>query len=264
MRSSRILAKWRAQQPALIAHLGHYIPPFIAYAAHAGYDGVWVDLEHQPWDAREVQAITAFGHLYDIDIMVRPSTREKAPLYRYLEDGAAGLMIPHVSTPDEARDLVRKVKFPPLGDRGMASFGLEANFQLDMEGGLQTLVDHAARETFLLVQLETVEAIANADAIAAVPGIDAIFIGPADLSIRLAVQPEGQRMTMDQAWDRVKAAADAHGKPWGCFATSIDPIKAQVARGARVLMYGSDFRLLREVLDRCGRELAEAVAAGHS
>ena len=69
------------------------------------------------------------AHLHDIDMMVRPSTLEKTKLYRYLEDGAAGLMIPHVSDAEKARALVNAVKFPPLGDRGIDAAGLDSNFQ---------------------------------------------------------------------------------------------------------------------------------------
>ena len=92
--------------------LGYFLPPFIAHASHLGYDGIWLDLEHRPMDSREVQALLGFFHLYNIDCIVRTPTREKGQLYRYLEDGAAGLIVPHVSDVESARDLVARVKFP--------------------------------------------------------------------------------------------------------------------------------------------------------
>ena len=79
---------------------------------------------------REVQTLLAYFHLFDIDCMLRAPTLEKTRLYRYLEDGATGLMIPHVSTADKARLLVDAVKFPPLGDRGLDGPGLESDFIL--------------------------------------------------------------------------------------------------------------------------------------
>ena len=97
MRNSKILAKIRAGRPARIAYLGHFLPRYVAHAAHQGYDGLWIDLEHNAMDTREVQMLLAFTHLYDIDGMVRVPTREKTRLYRYLEDGAAGLMVPHAA-----------------------------------------------------------------------------------------------------------------------------------------------------------------------
>ncbi|MDX2258253.1 MAG: aldolase/citrate lyase family protein, partial [Hyphomicrobiaceae bacterium] len=175
MRKSKVRHKLREGQPALLAMLGHFLPPFVAYAAHAGYDGLWLDLEHRPMDAREVQALLAFCHHYDIDCLVRPPTREKGELYRYLEDGAAGLIMPHVADAETARSIVDKVRFPPLGDRGIAGFGFETNFGLDAG----SLTAHANEETLLIVQIETVEGVANVDAIAAVAGVDGLYIGPA-------------------------------------------------------------------------------------
>ena len=118
MRKSKTLARIRAGEHVRTCVLGHYIPAFICHAARAGYDCIWLDLEHRALTIHQNQALFAFSHLYDIDIMVRAPTLEKTGLYRYLEDGAAGLMIPHVSTAEKARMLVDSVKFPPLGDRG--------------------------------------------------------------------------------------------------------------------------------------------------
>ena len=118
MRKSKTLARIRNGEPVRICSLGHFIPAYAQYAARAGFDCIWLDLEHRAMNDREVQALLAFFHKFDIDCMLRPSTLEKARLYRYLEDGATGLMIPHVSTSEKARLLVDACKFPPLGDRG--------------------------------------------------------------------------------------------------------------------------------------------------
>lgn len=255
MRNSRILARLRAGKAARLTHLTHFIPPFIAYSAHAGFDAVWIDLEHHPMDQREVQALLAFCHLYNVDCMVRPPTREKTRLYRLLEDGATGLMIPHVSSADDARELVRKVRFPPVGDRGIEGFGLESNFSLDLGDSPMELVKHAQRETFLFVQIETPEGLANVDAIAAVPGVDGLYIGPFDLAARMAFEPEERRVAFEEVLDRVAAAARAHDKAWGAFAPSPDALPPQVERGARILVWGADFFLLRDGLAEAGRAL---------
>ena len=109
MRNSNTLAKWNEGKPVKMCCLQHYIPSFIAHAAHYGFDCIWLDLEHRAFDDREVQSLIYQAHLHDIDMMVRPSTLEKTKLYRYLEDGAAGLMIPHVSDAEKARALVNAV-----------------------------------------------------------------------------------------------------------------------------------------------------------
>src|SRR3990172_4415964 len=113
MRKSKVLAKIRAGKVARICATGHFIPFFPRHAAHFGYDGVWVDAEHRAFDPREVQAFLAYHQLADIDCIWRAATLEKTGLYRLLEDGASGVMIPHVSTPEKAKALVEAVKFPP-------------------------------------------------------------------------------------------------------------------------------------------------------
>ncbi len=123
MRPSKTLARIRNRQMVRMCNLGHYIPAFVKQAAHYGFDCIWLDLEHRNFTDREVQALLAYSHLHNIDIMVRTPTREKTKLYRYLEDGAAGLMVPLVNTAAEARQLVDAVKFPPLGERGLDGAG---------------------------------------------------------------------------------------------------------------------------------------------
>jgi 2-keto-3-deoxy-L-rhamnonate aldolase RhmA len=255
MRNSKVLARLRTGKAARFTQLTHYIPLFVAASAGAGYDGIWLDLEHHPMDQRELQSMLAFCHLYDIDCMVRPPTREKTRLYRILEDGAAGLLVPHVSTPGEVRDLVSKVKFPPVGDRGVEGFGLEANFGMDLNGSPAALVDHAQRETFLFVQIETPQGLANVDAIAAVPGIDGLYIGPFDLALRMAHEPEDRRLGFDDVMARVAAAASSHGIWWGSFATTTEEVRAQYKRGARLLVWGADFFLLKDGVARTGHDL---------
>src|SRR5690606_17316193 len=134
---------------------------------------------------REVQMLLAFFHLYDIDCLIRPSTREKAKLYRYLEDGATGFVIPHVSTPEEVHDLVQKGKVPPVGDRGLTQSSLEAHLGLDLPSGGQSMVGHALRESCLLVQVETALWDANQEAKAAVPGQDGFGDRPSDLAVHM-------------------------------------------------------------------------------
>jgi len=111
------LERLRKGKLARATLLGHYIPGFLFHAANNDYDCIWLDLEHRAMSELQVQALLAYSHTFDIDVLVRPPTREKVALYRYLEDGAAGLLIPHVSTPEEAEELATAVKFPPLGER---------------------------------------------------------------------------------------------------------------------------------------------------
>jgi 4-hydroxy-2-oxoheptanedioate aldolase len=260
MRPSKILGKIRAGQPARIAMLGHFIPPFIAYAASLGYDGIWLDLEHRAMDSREIQALLAYFHLYNIDCMLRTPTREKGQLYRYLEDGATGLIVPHVSDVESARELVQKVKFPPVGDRGLEGRGLESNFGLDIPNTRDPLVEHALRETFLIVQIETPQGLAAAEEMAALPGIDGLYIGPQDLRIRMQHVPENERYTTQAAAERVADICKRHNKAWGSLASTTQELSQHHALGSQLLVWGLDSRIIMDGLTRSSQELDSLIA----
>ncbi|QDV83626.1 HpcH/HpaI aldolase/citrate lyase family protein [Stieleria sp.] len=235
MRKSKTLARIRNGEAIRTCVLGHYIPAYVCHAARAGYDCLWLDLEHRALSIHETQALLAFSHLYDIDVMLRPPTLEKTGLYRYLEDGATGLLIPHVSTAEKARMLVDAVKFPPLGDRGIDNAGLDADFHVHDP-------DHYAqwanRETFLCVQIETPEGVHNVESIAAVEGVEMIFVGPGDLGLRLRQSGE---MTIDQAWDAVAAACKKHGVAFGGPTMGLEEMQKRRDLGAQLLVNSSEF-----------------------
>ena len=249
MRQSKTLARIRAGEVVRICGLGHFIPSFIRHAAHFGFDCVWLDLEHRLVDEREVQSLLAFSHLCDIDIMLRTPTLEKTRLYRYLEDGAAGLMIPHVSTPEKARMLVDAVRFPPVGDRGLDGAGLDTDFLLN---GGDEYPARANAETFLFVQIETPTAVGNIDEIAALDGVDGLFLGPADLGLRLK-HHDGQ-LTLDAAFEKVAQAAARHNKAWGCPAPTPELLRKHRGNGAQLLSHGGDFWALFKMLEQAAAE----------
>ena len=231
--------------------LGHFIPAYIHHAAQFGFDCIWLDLEHRAMTDREVQSLLTHFHLADIDCMLRPATLEKTRLYRYLEDGATGLMIPHVSTAEKAQQLVNAVKFPPVGDRGLDGAGLDSDF---LHASVPDHVDHTLAESFLVVQIETPEAIDNVEEIAAVEGVDGLFVGPGDLGLR--INRGDVDYTLEEAIDRVAQVAASAGKAWGLPAGSVEQIKARRQQGAQLLPYGGDFGAFMAMLKEHGEELA--------
>jgi 2-keto-3-deoxy-L-rhamnonate aldolase RhmA len=249
MRKSKTLARIRNSQPVRMCCLGHYIPSFVKQAAHFGFDCIWLDLEHRNISDREVELLLTHSHLHNIDIMLRPPTLEKTRLYRYLEDGAAGLMIPHVNTAEKARMLVDATKFPPLGDRGLDGAGLDADYMVDGAHGVESFVREANRETFLVVQIETLEAVENVEEIAAVPGVDGLFIGPGDLGLRQKLQPGD--MTMESAFERVAAACKKHGKAWGAPAGTPEILRLRHQQGGQLMNHGGEFGAILTMLQQC-------------
>ncbi len=234
--------------------LGHFVPAFVKFAAHYNYDCIWLDMEHRNISDRDVQTLLVHSHLHDIDIMVRPATLEKTRLYRYLEDGAAGLMIPHVNTAEKAASLVDAVKFPPMGDRGLDGAGLDADFFVNGMEGVEEFLDEANQETFLVVQVETPEAIANVDTIAATPGIDGIFVGPGDLGLR--IRRTETDLTLDAAFETVAAACAKHGVAWGTPVGTPEDLAKRQLQGAQLLARGGDFAGMKDNL-QAGAETFE-------
>jgi len=147
-------------------------------------------------------------------------------------------MIPHVATADEARALVSAIKFPPLGDRGFCGGGRDADYWI---GKPADYTDQANRETFLTVQIETPQALANAEAIAAVPGVDILFLGPGDMSLRLGCTPGVNDPVMMDVQKQIAAACKKHGKAWGRPVGAAADAKTLIDLGAQFIVHGAEF-----------------------
>ena len=251
MRKSKTLQKIRDGKVIKSCVLGHFIPAYVAHAAKAGYDCIWLDLEHRSIASRDVEYLLLASHHFDIDIMLRPPTLEKTGLYRYLEDGATGLMIPHVSTAEMAQRLVQAVKFPPIGDRGIDNAGLDADFNFNDP---DTYAKWANNETFLCVQIETPQAVERIDEIVSIPGIDMIFVGPGDLGLRLR---QSGKMAVDDAWERVASCCLQHNIPFGGPTLDLQEMKKRRDQGAQFLVHCSEFQAFTSSLASNIRHFAD-------
>ncbi|MBM3855975.1 MAG: 4-hydroxy-2-oxovalerate aldolase [Verrucomicrobia bacterium] len=256
MRPSLIRARLRQGKAARILCLYYPTAMTPAHAAQAGFDAIWLDAEHSTWDRRELQRTIALHHLANIDCIVRTGSRNPAELYHLLEDGATGLMIPHVNSAEDAAGLVCAVKFPPLGQRGLDGAGLDNNFYLAGTAGYPAA---ANAETFLMVQIETPEAVAAIDRIAAVPGVDGLFLGPGDLSLRLECPLDWDNPRILAADDAVAAAAARHGLAWGRPAGTAEDIATLARKGARLIAHGSDFGAIMRMLPAFARTVKEGL-----
>ena len=246
MRQSKTLKRLREGGLARCANLGANIPHYIAHAARAGYDCIWLDLEHRGFEYRELQALMAHFRLYNFDCLLRAPTLEKTRLYRYLEDGATGIMIPHVSTAAKARELVQATKFPPLGDRGLDNAGFDSDYRITSNN--IEYIEWANRETFLVLQIETPEAVENVEEIAAVPGVDMLFVGPGDLGLRYQLAGDENGAMLEAAFERVAAACKANGVAWACPSGTVEDMRKRRAQGAGMLANCGEFMILRDGL----------------
>ena len=151
--------------------------------ASSGVDWLLIDAEHTPNDLQSilVQLQAVYGH--PATPMVRPPHGDANLIKQYLDLGVQNLLIPMVNTAEQAAELVRAVRYPPQGIRGVGSALARASMWNRIEGYLGSASDYIS----LYVQIETVEAVENLDAILAVDGIDGIFIGPSDLAASMGL-----------------------------------------------------------------------------
>jgi 4-hydroxy-2-oxoheptanedioate aldolase len=245
---SKLLAKIRAGKVARVCVTGSPLAYMPAMAAHYGYDGVWIDAEHRAWDPLQVREMILRTHHAGIDCVFRPSSTDSTALSRYLEDGVTALMIPMVNTPERARELVSATKFPPLGERGLDGSGLDAGFAV---GRSPDYVQQANRETALIVMIESPEGVANVADIAAVEGVDLVFMGPGDLSLRLGCTPSLADPKLRTAIERMAENCRKHGKPWGYPVATIEDARTVVSMGAQFINFGGEFSAVMKELETC-------------
>lgn len=212
--------------------------------AGAGFDWALIDMEHSPGELTQVLGqLQAFAP-YPTTALVRPDWNDAVKVKRLLDMGAPGLLFPMVQTVEEARLAVAAMRYPPRGVRGV-SVSTRAN-------GFGRIPDYFARveeETATLIQLETRAAIALADQIGAVDGVDGVFFGPADIAADLGHM--GQPLHPD-VWALVRPAAArliAAGVPVGTLVPDPAFARQLIAEGFTFVACGSDLGLLARGAD---------------
>ena len=209
--------------------------------ATAGFDWLLIDGEHAPNNPASVLAQLQAAAPYPVQLVVRPVNHDTALIKQYLDIGAQTLLVPMVESVSEAAALVRAIRYPPHGMRGVGtSLARAARWS-----GVVDYALHANEEVCLIVQIESKQGLANLDAILMVEGVDGIFIGPADLAASMGYigQPGHQevKVAIEDALIRIAATSKAAG----VFVT--EPRMAQHYRGygASFIAVGGDTSLLR-------------------
>lgn len=225
-------------------------------AARAGFDWVIVDLEHGMATESEVLGQLAAIQATDCAALVRVISAERMRVGRVLDLGADGVMIPRLETVDEAAETVSWMRFPPAGIRGVAAITRGAGFMTVAHPDIHTI-----NERILGVfQVESPAAVAAADAMAAIDGVDVLFVGPADLSHAMGIPGQFQHPEFVAALDHVAAAAAAHGKAAGILLAGTAEVAAYLARGYRFLGIGSDVLLVANGSRKLVADAREAAA----
>lgn len=207
--------------------------------AAAGFDWLLLDLEHGAGGEDQVRDVVPAAGSYGVPTVVRVETDARIRMGRVLDAGAAGIMLPRMDSADQVSAALTHLRFPPRGDRGVATYNRACRFGLDT-GAL----DRADDEVLVVVQIESVAAVAAADEIAALDGVDVLFVGPRDLSHDLGVPGDVTAPAFVEALDTVLAAGRRHGKACGLLVTDGAAAAKRFGQGWSFVAIGSDSTLL--------------------
>ena len=214
-------------------------------AAGAGAEFIIYDMEHTGWSIETIRSLMATSRAAEIVPMVRVPATEYQFFARTLDVGAMGLMVPMVSTPDQAQVIIDSAKYPPMGKRG-AAFGVAHDDY--GEGDILAKMSTANDNVLLITQIETVEGVENANAIAAMDGIDVLWIGHFDLTNSMGIPGQFDHPQYLEAIAHVAAVCQRHGKAAGFMAMQVDEGRTMLEKGFRSLAYGGDLWLYRRAL----------------
>ena len=201
-----------------------------------GFDWVLIDLEHGSGDRQELLMQLQALEGTPAAPVVRIGGNDPVLIKRILDLGVSGLMIPYISTAEEARQAVAAMTYPPKGIRGVASYNRACGFSLEFD-------DYFAKANdglLTALMIETREGVENVDEIAAVEGVDALFLGPLDLSINMGIPKQFDHPDMLAARKNILAACQKHGKAAGTLGASPEKLAPFIDMGYTFVAAGSD------------------------
>jgi len=255
MRNSRVKQKLAAGQPVLCTKINVPDPVIVDMIGLLGFDCLWICREHGAIDLDRLGHLVRTANMNDMDTLVRVPKGSYSDFIHPLELGATGIMVPHVAGGEEARSIARATRYHPQGRRPLDGGNSDGHYCMIP---LAEYLRKANENTFVVVQIEDPETLERIDEIAAVDGIDCLFVGPGDLSHGLGAPGTPEHPTILKAVERVAAACARHGRAWGL------PVSAATApryleMGARFLSSGADvlglhpyFLEIRKSFERLG------------
>jgi len=215
--------------------------------AVAGFDFMFIDMEHSPFSTETMADIIRAARLSGIVPLVRTSDDAYFLVSRALDAGAQGLMVPRVETAEQAAEIVRSAKYPPQGRRGCALSMAHTDYgAVDRKEYLTRAND----ELLLILQIESRRAIENIEEIAEVGGFDAFVVGPSDLSLSYGLPGETTHRTVVEAIERVLKTALEKGIYCGIHLGDAEQLVGWKKKGMRIITYSTDISMVREASRR--------------
>jgi 2-dehydro-3-deoxyglucarate aldolase/4-hydroxy-2-oxoheptanedioate aldolase len=216
--------------------------PNLAYMlAQCGFDFFIIDNEHGSYSPETISNIIAAARGAGVLTIVRIPEIRRETILKPLDCGAAGLLVPQVNTAQQAKEIMTHAKYPPLGNRGVALSRPHSRYA---RPEADEYLVQANEATFIAVQAESPEAISNLKSIATTPGVDAIFVGPADLSVSLGIPGQISHPDEIEAINKVVDVCQKNGITPGIHMSNLELLKAWIEKGMRFVTFSSDVDLL--------------------
>ncbi|MBX5334286.1 HpcH/HpaI aldolase/citrate lyase family protein [Rhodococcus fascians] len=208
--------------------------------AGSGLDWVLIDMEHAPNGLESVLAQLYAASAYPVTPVVRVPVGDAVIIKQVLDLGAQNILVPMISTADQAREVAAAAQYPPVGRRGVGSALARSARWNRVEDYLANAADHVS----VFVQIETAEGVSNAAAIAGTPGIDGVFLGPSDLSASMGLLGQQNHPDVVAAVNDAFTAIASTGKPFGVNAFVAEQAESYVHAGATFVLVGADAAIL--------------------
>lgn len=243
MRKNRMKEKLRSGGTVFgFAVVGTSYPELAHAYAQAGFDFLLIENEHFPLSLESDQQLIRACRAADIPVIVRVPDAEYHLVARTLDAGADGVIVPRVEGPKRAADVVSWAKYPAQGRRGYGAGPLLYDYE---SVPMPEAVKHFNENTVVIVQAETLPAMETVEEMAAVDGLDAIMIGPADLSISLGIPGEFRAPRFVEQVERVVSACARAGIASGIFCGDLDLLRDYIGMGMRCFSCGGEIGLIR-------------------
>ncbi len=213
----------------------------VELASNMSFDWIWFDAEHGPLNTEMLHPMIQTNRNKNVTPLVRVPWNDMVHIKKALDIGAEGLIIPWVNNREQAEYAVRAAKYPPMGQRGLG-----ARF-LNIAGyDLQDYIKTANEETFVMIQIETVEAVENLEEILTTQGIDAFLIGPNDLAASMGYTGQPLHPEVEKVVKQIIDKAKELGVPGGYAATTIEINQKRIREGFQWITLGSDLGFLAQ------------------
>lgn len=235
LRSSRIRRRIRDGNLATVLKMNLVDPRIVEIAGLSGLDAVWLCNEHVPNDWLNLENMIRAARLHDMDALVRVAKGSYGDFIKPLEAGAAGIIVPHVESVEEARAIVEMTSFHPLGKRALDNGNVNGAFARVSVGDY---IEFWRREQLVIIQIESPDALEQVEKIAAVPGLNGLFFGPGDFAHRSGKAGNGRAPEIAAARQRVAQAARSAGI--FSFALNFDSPGKIAEEGHHIVSIGAD------------------------